>query len=137
MAEAPRFQHEATPEQLAEAFEREKVALLDAYEKSGPVARRITLLTALRIADGAPFGDFPHGRDYEREALEESIDLNNYLLRMWLGKKASLTSLEDELGALRRDVRRCDAPHCQLRAREGALDADRGLTQYRGEVARG
>lgn len=52
--------------------------LISNYRDLGPNAQKTLLAIADRLVDGCQYGDFEDGRDYQRDAMEEAIDLAVY-----------------------------------------------------------
>jgi hypothetical protein len=79
-----------SPELVAE----KGVALLGYFQDMGENARDVLLLQAERLAIGAhELGDFDDNRDFEAEALQEALDLGNYLARLVIQQKAEIARL--------------------------------------------
>jgi len=53
--------------------------LIHLHRRLGPNAQRILLRVAQRLAAGTEYGDFTQGKDWDREAQEEAIDMAVYL----------------------------------------------------------
>jgi hypothetical protein len=69
-------------------------ALLAYFQDMGENARDVLLLQAERLAIGAhELGDFDDKRDFEAEALQEALDLGNYLARLVIQQKAEIARL--------------------------------------------
>jgi hypothetical protein len=96
---------------MAEAVEK-RATLLRHFVALGPGAQELLMLTAERLAEGVAYGDFDDERNFEAEALQEAVDLIDYLTKRMLQQKWQLESARTSATAMAQGHSDCQVRDC-------------------------